>query len=160
MNRRKSGRTLLGDSLFSGAAAGIATTLTAAACGELEEGECLAPLNAVSHIIWGDEAATHDEASWKYTATGLVLNTGAVISWAALYELLFGAAADEGDVLRALLGGAAISAIAYVVDYHVVPRRFTPGFEKRLSNQSMLGIYGALAVSLAVGSLLRARRAQ
>jgi hypothetical protein len=54
-----------------------------------------------------------------------------------------------------LTGGTIIAAIAYIVDYHVVPRRLTPGFEMRLSNRSLLAIYGTLALSLGLGSLMK-----
>jgi hypothetical protein len=154
----KSARRILQDSLYTGAAASFATTAAAAVCGTLENITLVAPINAVSHIAWGDEAAVQDHPSGKYTATGLALNTAAVTSWAALYELFFGDFADEGDVAKALLAGTAVSAAAYVTDYYVVPKRFTPGFEKQLSGGSLLAIYGTLAVGLALGSLARAAR--
>ncbi len=144
---------LLQDGKRTGAVAGAATTLAVAACGELEDRNAIAPLNAVSHIAWGDNAALQDKPSWKYTATGLALNAAAVIGWATVYEWLFGRAAEKGNVAAAVAGGAAMSAVAYVTDYHVVPERFTPGFEKRLSNASLLAVYGALALGLACGSL-------
>jgi len=129
------------------------------ACGGFEDGHIIAPINAVSHIVWGDEAATHEEPSGQYTLTGLALNSLAVTSWAAVHELLFGRAAAEGKTAEVLLGGAFVSALAFVTDYRVVPDRLTPGFEKRLSNGALLGIYGTLAVALGVGSLLRHRSA-
>lgn len=146
---------LLQDSLCTGMVAGAASTLAAAACGEMENGNAIAPLNAMSHIAWGEEAAMRSEASWKYTATGVALALGATTSWASLHELFFGRSADEGDVAETFLGGAFVSALAYVTDYHIVPAWLTPGFEKRLSDRSLLGIYTALALGLAVGSLWR-----
>ena len=53
--------------------------------------------------------------------------------------------------------GAATSAIAYVVDYHVVPRRLTPGFELRLPGAALAGIYAAMALGLAARDLLGER---
>ncbi|WP_010587348.1 hypothetical protein [Schlesneria paludicola] len=150
---------LLQNTLQTGAAAATATTLATAICGELEEGNAIAPLNAISHIAWGDEAATHDEASWKYTATGMALNGAAVTSWAGIFEMYFGRAVDRQDVRQALVGGAAVSALAFVTDYYLVPRRVTPGFEKRLSNTSLFGIYSALALSLALGRMGQAQLA-
>lgn len=143
--------------LQTGITASAATTVAAAVCGALEQNSPLAPVNAVSHIPWGDEAAQQDELSWKYTATGLALNTAAVTSWAAVYEWGCSHLADD-DVAGAVTGGAVVSALAYITDYHVVPERLTPGFEKRLSNQSLLGIYATLALSLALGRLARPRR--
>jgi predicted permease len=141
------------DGMRTGTVAGAATTLAVAGCGEWENRNAIAPLNAVSHIAWGEKAANQTEPSWKYTATGFVLNAVAIIGWATIYEWLFGRAAAKGNVAAAVAGGAAVSAIAYVTDYHVVPQRFTPGFEKRLSNSSLAAVYGALALGLAFGSL-------
>ena len=47
--------------------------------------------------------------------------------------------------------GKTHSAVAYATDYHVVPERLTPGFEKRLSNESLAIVYGVLAACLALG---------
>ncbi len=146
---------LFSDTVLTGGLATAATTAVAAACGSCENGSPWAPINAVSHIPFGDEAAEHDEPSVRYTATGALLNAAAVSSWAALHELAVGDRAHRGDVAAAVVGGVATAALAYVVDYHVVPRRLTPGVELRLSNRSLGLMYGALALSLAVGSLCR-----
>jgi hypothetical protein len=53
-----------------------------------------------------------------------------------------------------LLRGAAVSAAAYVTDYHLVPRRLTPGFELRLPRLALAPIYAALAVGLSLRDLL------
>ena len=150
--------TKLQRTLCTGAAASAATTLAVSICGAQEEGNPVAPINAVSHIAWADQAARQTDASWQYTAVGLALNTVAVTSWAGVYEIFCGRTADRNDIAGALLGGALVSATAYVTDYHIVPRRLTPGFEKRLSNRSLLGVYTALALGLAAGSLLQPGR--
>jgi hypothetical protein len=133
--------------------ASAATTAAVAICGHRDEGKLLAPVNAISHILWGDKAANKDEASLQYTATGVALNTVAITSWSLVYELFFGRAARNGNTSAALLGGATVAGLAYVTDYYVVPKRLTPGFEKRLSPTSMLIVYSALAASLALASL-------
>ena len=132
--------------LASGALAGSASALVAAWRGRRETGFATSPLNATSHIVWGREAAHHDSASFKYTATGLALHYGSAVFWALMYEMLPGPAA-----LRA----AATTGLAYVTDYHVVPKRLTPGFELRLSKPSLAAIYIALAVGLCARDLGR-----
>ena len=79
-----------------------------------------------------------------------------MMAWAGMHELMLPRNARP-SVGRALVAGAATSAIAYWVDHHVVPKRFTPGFEERLSRKSLLGVYVTMAVALAVGSLWRGR---
>jgi hypothetical protein len=145
----------LGQTLQTGMLASTATTAVVAACGRWETGNPLAPLNAISHIVWGDQAAAQEALSLQYTGMGIVLNTAAVTSWAALQEGMFGTAAEEGNLPAVLLGGVAVATIAYITDYYLVPERLTPGFEKRLSGRSLLAIYGVLALSLGLGSLLR-----
>jgi hypothetical protein len=56
-------------------------------------------------------------------------------------------------VSTALLDAAAVTAVAAVVDFKVVPERLTPGFEKRLTPFSVTIAYGALAVGMALGGL-------
>ena len=46
----------------------------------------------------------------------------------------------------------AATAVAAVVDLAIVPRRLTPGFERRLSARSLALVYGALAVGLLLGA--------
>ena len=151
-------RDIIIGGLATGKLASAATSTTSAICGQMELGKPFAPLNAVSHIVHGEEAAFQDEASLKYTGTGAMLNDAACVSWAALHEQFFGSAAEKGKWPVVIAGGAAISAMAYVTDYYLVPKRMTPGFEKRLSQRSLFYIYASLALALACGSMLNAKR--
>ena len=45
-----------------------------------------------------------------------------------------------------------------MVDYHLVPRRLTPGYELRLKGPQMAVIYAAIALSLPLRELLRRQR--
>jgi hypothetical protein len=150
--------SLVGRSLVSGTAAGITTTLTAALAGQRETGHYAAPLNATSHALWGEAAARQDRLSLKYTAVGFAFNYLASIMWAAVYEKWFAPARRRpASSLQPLLGAAAVTAGAYITDYYLVPKRFTPGFEKRLSGKGLVAIYGALALGLVAGTLLSER---
>lgn len=153
----KDWNTAVHDGALSGALAGVAVNLATAACGETELGHPAAPLNAVSHSLWGERAAERDGFSARYTLNGLAINEGATIFWAAVYEKLFGDAADRGRVPLALVGGGAVAGLAYVTDYYLVPKRLTPGYEKRLSSKSLLVIYAVLGAGLGLGALLRGR---
>lgn len=145
------------DTLRTGAVATAATTAAVSALGLGEEGEPIAPINAVSHIAWGDEAAAHDEASVEYTGTGAALNAAAVTGWAGIHELVM-RQVESRTLANSMAVGTLVAAAAYVTDYYIVPRRFTPGFEKRLSGPALAGVYAVLAASLGVGTLLRSRR--
>ena len=133
--------------LLSGTVAAAAVTLAASLAGRRATGSYAAPLNATSHFLWGERAGRRNDYSLKYTATGFIANCGASVFWALFYEALAGR-------MPPLVRGAAVSALAYVTDYHVVPRRLTPGFEMRLTRPALAAIYAALALGLSARDLL------
>ena len=153
-------RHTLADALVSGAIASTAAAATAAARGARDSGSAIAPINATSHIVWGSEAGDVDRIRATYTLPGLALNAGAGVFWAMLYERVFGEVAERGDAARAIAGGAAVAALAYVTDYHLVPKRLTPGWEMRISRRSLALVFTALALALPVRGLLRNRMAR
>lgn len=139
--------SFLRNTLWSAGLATVCTTAITLLHGRRQDDAPAAPLNATSHIVWGDEAAGHDELSVRYTLVGGLLNAAAMLGWAGIQEAVFGRWAREGSVGRA----AVTSALAYATDYHVVPERLTPGFEKRLSPGALACVYGVLATALAIG---------
>lgn len=148
--------SLVRNTLVTGVLGSAATAAAAALLAKTEGEPPASPINAISHIAFGDEAARVDGVEAKYFATGLILNTAAIVGWALLQELALSRVAKrQPEPAKALIAGAATSAVAYVTDYHVVPKRLTPGFEKRLSGRSLGVIYGVLAATLAAGALLR-----
>jgi hypothetical protein len=153
-------QTAIRRAMVSGTVVGLAIAAATALAGKRETGSAAAPLNATSHIVWGGKAALQDAPSLKYTLTGFVLNHASAIFWAAVYEKFFGSArpSPHASPLRPLIGGAVVSAGAYVTDYHLVPRRLTPGFEKRLSCKSLGMVYALLAIGLAATDLIRSTR--
>jgi len=153
---------ILRRALTSGTVTGIATALAASIAGKREGGSYAAPLNAVSHILWGDKAAQKDYPSLKYTLTGILLNHASAIFWALFYEKWFGQRGASGgtrareprSLVKPVLGAAAVTASSYIIDYYLIPKRFTPGFEKRLSGKSLATIFGVLAVGLVACDLI------
>jgi hypothetical protein len=134
--------------LVSGALAAAAVTLVASLATRRATGSSAAALNATSHFLWGERAARQDRYSTKYTAIGFVANLGASVFWALFYEAL--RQRRRRGAARALRDGALVSGLAYVVDYHVVPKRLTPGFELRLSRAALSAVYAALALGLSL----------
>lgn len=114
-----------------------------------------APIDAVSHIAWGDRAFARDELDLRHTFVGFLLNLGAMASWSALHAFVVGRQMrTRVAVPLAFASGAAVAAVAYIVDFKVMPKRFTPGFEWKLPRQPLRRLYGLLAASFAAGSLL------
>lgn len=139
---------------WSGALVAVATTLAVAARGR-RRGSALAPVNATSHVLWGDAAADETRFTGRHTVPGVLINAGACAFWAAIYEWAFGRRASAAA--RAL-GGPVVAGIAYVTDYHLVPRRLTPGWELRLTNADLGVVYAALAVALPMRALAQPAR--
>ncbi len=150
---------MLREALITGSIACAATLAAAAVLGARERSSAVAPINATSHILWGGEAALAREPDLRHTVPGVALNEGACVFWAMFYEKAFGRRAERGDLGAALAGGGAIAALAYLVDYHLVSKRLTPGWELQLSGRSLALMYAALALSLPLRGLLRRRAA-
>jgi hypothetical protein len=131
--------------------------LTVMTRGALEGGSAVAPVNASTHFVFGREAENSVDVDLRHTPLGLLTNALACIFWAAVYETAFGAAANRGETAKAFLGGAAVAGLAYITDYHIVPRRLSPGWEAHLSKRSLLLAYTALALSLPLRGLARSR---
>lgn len=136
----------------SGTIAAAAVTLVASLASRRITGSSASALNATSHFAWGERAGAHDEYSLKYTGIGAVANYGAAVFWAMFYELTAG---RKGRTrMRAVRDGTLVSAAAYVTDYHIVPKRLTPGFELRLPGPALACIYAALAFGLSARDLI------
>ncbi len=143
---------------ISGTAAAILSAFALAVLGRREAGSAVAPINAVSHWYWGRRAARQDEPSAKYTLVGFLTHHAASVFWALLFERAFGRIARRRPS-SALASGATVAALAAVIDYTVTPKRFTPGYEARLSPPSLAVVYAAFAAGLALTEIMRGARA-
>jgi hypothetical protein len=129
-------------------------------CGRAEGQSGWRPINAISHIAWGSKAAQKNLLTARYTGMGLLLNGVACGFWAWLYRHCRRSMRSPDSFLLSVGSGVAISALAYVTDYYVVPRRLTPGFELTLSRRSFPWLYGALAVGLFTPDLMALGRSK
>lgn len=120
--------------------------------------EPAAPLNAVSHWIFGDRALREDEPRPLYTATGYLIHHAASIFWGTLHAKAWGAREEAKKPLPAAAGAIAAASVASFVDYQLTPKRLTPGFEHRLGRPEMVNVYACFALGLAIGSMLMKKR--
>jgi hypothetical protein len=153
----KTWKQALQDGVISGGIAAAISTAVLAVRGKYETGTPFGPVNAISHWIWGDEAAQHNAVSSRYSLLGYTIHHSASTLWATMYEKWFGKHADmqleRREIGKALAGGIAVSALACFVDYKMTPHRLQPGYEMRLSKKSLLIVYGAFALGLALRGL-------
>ncbi|HYG13114.1 MAG TPA: hypothetical protein VD885_03095 [Methylophilaceae bacterium] len=143
--------------LISGAVASLTSTLVLSLRGKRENGTPYGANNAISHWVWGDEAAQHDEFSLKHTVVGYTIHHASSTFWATFYEKYF-SRRQEKQVGPALLGGSTVAAAACFVDYQLTPHRLQPGYEMRLSKRSLFLVYAAFGLGLAACDLLATRR--
>jgi hypothetical protein len=146
-------KSTLREGVLSGTLAGVLSAAVLLAAGKRETGSAVAPVNAESHWLWGDESLREDRPTLRHTLTGIVTHQLSTVFWATLYRTLRGRRAVR-SVPEALLGGVATSVAAAAIDYTLMPKRLTPGFEHRLSRGSMVGVFAAIAGGIAVGALL------
>ena len=149
----KKWKLVISQGLLAGGFASVISTAVLALAGRRESGSAAAPLNAVSHWYWGDEALRQNKADLAHTAAGYLTHHAAATFWATLYAAL----ASDRPALRTtpgiVLGAAATSATAGLIDFKFTPQRFTPGYEHRLSTGALLAVHAALAIGLAAGAL-------
>ena len=144
----------LRESIITGTLAGVLSAAVLAATGKRETGSAVAPINAESHWLWGDESLREDRPTLKHTLAGIVTHQLSTVFWATVYALVRGDRKAVHRVPEAIIGGVATSAAAAAIDYTLMPKRLTPGFEHRLSTGSMVGVFAAIAAGIAIGTLL------
>ncbi|CAB3695864.1 hypothetical protein [Paraburkholderia rhynchosiae] len=148
--------------MMSGTAAGAAAAITAGARARNDGSTPYAPLNAVTHCLWPRRAFSETGLSARFTLTGLAIHQASAIFWGVLFEGLLDRwqchMRRPPGIAEVVASAGTTAAVAYVVDYHAVPERLTPGFEAHLSGRSMFYVYAALAAGFAAAALYRGRR--
>lgn len=146
--------------LVSGSVAGVVTAGVNGALAVQRGRSPWQPLNATSHWLHGDDAAHVRGVDAAHTVVGAVTHHGSSVFWAFFFEMWLASRPPRrpAEILR---DATVMSGIAALVDYALVPRRVTPGWEEVLPPRSIAVTYGALAVGLAAGALLsRAMRGE
>jgi hypothetical protein len=151
-------KRLASDAVVSGSAASLASAAALMACSAIREGSIAGGLNGPSQWLWGESEAYTREATLRHTAAGYAIHHSTSIFWAVLHESIFGGSRRRKPALQHCAEAAVSAGTAYVVDYHLTPRRFRPGFEKHVSPKGMVAVYAAFAAGLAITAIARDRR--
>src|SRR5688572_23695865 len=144
--------------LLSGTLANLVSAVVLAVCSKREEGSAAGALNGPSQWVWGEEEAYTRRATLRHTAVGYAIHHLTSIGWATVHEHTIGKSRGPKGLLRLGAEAAATATIAYIVDYHVTPSRFRPGFKKHLGPRSIFAVYASFAAGLAAGSVWNAAR--
>lgn len=123
-----SGREFVTQSCLTGTVSGLLMSTVVGIVSRLTIGQSAPGLNAISHILWGEKATRQPTWTLRHTATGLLLNQVACLFWAGCFEVLWRRHRSH-RVMSSAADATTIAIVAYVVDYHVIPKRLTPGFE-------------------------------
>ena len=137
------------------ASVGLAATLGALA--RREGRSAVSPINASSHVLHGDKAGGVDHMDTAHTVPGIVINHAAAIFWAIPFTWWLSRKRDR-TAGQIALGAVATSSVAGIVDYGLMPRRLTPGWEHAVSPRAVATGFGALALGLAVGGIVTRSR--
>lgn len=149
--------TLLARAWRSGSIASVLSTFVVSCFSRLRVGSAASGTNAASQWIWYPQARFTHGPSWRHTATGYLIHHASSVFWACVYHATKPECATPAGRWACAAG---IAALAYYVDYHVVPRRLSPGFEHKIGRVGLWAVYGAFAVGLLAGTrALRARSA-
>jgi hypothetical protein len=136
--------------LRSGSTASALSGAALALTGKLENEAPAGPLNGPSQWVWGERAGYRRRPSWRHTAIGYAIHHAASLGWATVHEKHVARLA-EGRGLPARFAAAALTAaFACWADYRIARGRLQPGFEKQLSRRSLLLVYSAFALGLAL----------
>ena len=136
--------------LLAGAAASALSSVALVVCGHLDGRSAAAPTNATAQWLWGRRALLKTAVSARYTVVGYLVHHAMSTLWAVIHCRMHPRRATPRPLVRTLTEAAGTAALAYVVDYTVTPQRLRPGFEHHLSGRSMLAVYAAFALGLAV----------
>ncbi|RPE76915.1 hypothetical protein EDC50_2167 [Vulcaniibacterium tengchongense] len=139
--------------LASATCASVLSTWVVSLAGRKATGSAASATNATSHWLWGERARRVHRVDVRHTVAGYAIHHASSFFWALFYE----AWRERRPRSRAWPPALAVSAAAYLVDYHVVPRRLTPGFERHLGGPAMAATYAAFALGLTLAAALRSR---
>jgi hypothetical protein len=139
--------------LVSGTVAALTSAAALAVLARTQGKGALQPTNATSHWLHGDRAAHVKHGDAAHTAVGFATHHASAVFWAVPFERWLASRPPRTPVAM-LRDASAMAAVAAIVDYGVVPRRVTPGWELVLPKRSVTAGYVALALGLAAGALV------
>lgn len=141
-----------------GAVASVLSTLTLAAMTRMHGHSAASGTNATSHWLWGRRAWRREATDLSHTGAGYVIHHMCSVFWACGFAAWNRLRPARMPVVAAR--AATVAALAAFVDYRIVPRRLTPGFEAHLGPAPIAVVYVAFAAGLLLAHAGRGRAAR
>jgi hypothetical protein len=117
-------------------------------------GSPLQPLNTIAHVVLGTRAFYVRDAHPLVTSAGIVVHVLSMVAWGALFSI--GVRRSRG--IRVWVGALVLTALAAVLDFVLLPPRFSPGFETVLTPGEIIIVYAVMAASLGIAAAMRSER--
>jgi hypothetical protein len=137
--------------LFCGTGAALASVAAITALARVEGRDIRRPVNASSHWLWGDDAAWTAKTDLARTGIGGATNLLAGFMWGALFGAYLHLRRPEPvGIVR---DGVVLGGLAGLLDYGLLPRRLSPGWELALSSRSVVLSMAAMATGAVLGGL-------
>jgi hypothetical protein len=137
--------------LLCGTGAGLASLAAITLLAKAEGRDPLRPVNASSHWLWGDDEARTARADLSRTGVGGATNFLAGMMWGGLFGIHLHR--NRPEPVEMVRDGAVLGAIAGLLDYGLLPRRLSPGWELAISGRSVVLSMAATAAGAVVGGL-------
>lgn len=138
---------------FCGVGAATSTIAALTLLARAEDKSPLSPLNATSHSFAGPEAGREEDFRPLLTGPGIATNIAASFFWGSVTAALLTRQKSPSRV-QSVATAAAVTGLAGLVDYGLVPKRLTPGWEHALRNRSVVAAMAAMGIGLAGGALI------
>jgi hypothetical protein len=148
-------RQLIGRALISGSVASVVSTAALGVLALLEGKGAAQPTNSTSHVYWGDQAAAARSVDLRHSVPGYIIHHASAVFWAVLFEGI--TSERERSTGKLARNAAAVMATAGLLDYGLLPKRLTPGFERVLSTRSTIIGFAGLAAGFVIGGILARR---
>ncbi|MGN7753346.1 hypothetical protein [Sinorhizobium sp. 22678] len=142
----------------SGLCAGLAALAALAVAAERRNRSPWRPINATSHWIHGPRSGSVSRPDLAHTGTGFTTHMLASFWWALPFSAMTGRSARPSPS-RVVAAAAGTTALAALVDYGLVPKRLTPGWELALPKSDLMMAYVAMGLGLVLGTYLHAATA-
>jgi hypothetical protein len=143
-------KTAVRDGMRSGSWLSVMSTVILVACGKRERGDAARAINGPSQWVWGRYAPHVRGASLKHTLVGYLIHHAMSVFWGVVYERV---RPKSDSRLATITAAGAVAAAAYIADFKIVPKRFSPGFETELSRGCLIAAYVSIAAALAYAAL-------
>ena len=148
---------LVNRALVSGSVASVLSSAALALLAKRAGKLAVQPTKATSHWMHGDKAGAVRQADAPHTLVGFLTHHASAVFWAFLFERLRGKRPAQSPA-RLARDAATTVLVASVVDYALVPKRLTPGWEQVVSKKSISTTYAVMALGLVIGGLMVAER--